>query len=83
VIDRSIAFALDLADVVDLVFKDVRIPTVDVCGDVLKRSRILSLRSIHILVKARNYFEEVSHLLDADAEPEYLRTAVASLLLFR
>ncbi len=82
VIDRSIAFALDLTDVVDLVFKDVRIPTVDVCGDVLKRSRALSLRNIRILVKARNYFEEVSHILGADAEPEYLLIALASLLLF-
>jgi hypothetical protein len=82
VIDRSIAFALDLTDVVDLVFKDVRIPTVDVCGDVLKRSQVLSLRNIRILVKARNYFEEVYHILGDDAEPEYLRAALAALLLF-
>jgi hypothetical protein len=82
VIDRSIAFALDLTDVVHLVFKDVRIPTVDVFGDVLKRSEVLNLRNIRILVKARNYFEEVSHILGADAEPEYLRAALASLLLF-
>lgn len=82
VIDRSIAFALDLADVVDLVFKDVRIPTVDVCGDVLKRAQVLNLRNIRILVKARNYFEEVSHILGADVEPEYLSAALASLLLF-
>jgi hypothetical protein len=82
VIDRSIAFALDLTDVVDLVFKDVRIPTVDVCGDVIKRCQVLSLRNIRILVKARNYFEEVSHILGVDAEPEYLRAALASLLLF-
>ena len=82
VIDRSIAFALDLTDVVDLVFKDVRIPTVDVCGDVIKRCQVLSLRNIRILVKARNYFEEVSHILGVDAEPEYLRAALSSLLLF-
>lgn len=82
VIDRSIAFALDLTDVVNLVFKEVRIPTVDVCGDVLKRSQVLSLRNIRILVKARNYFEEVSHILGVNAEPEYLRAALASLLLF-
>ena len=82
VIDRSIAFALDLTDVVNLVFKDVRIPTVDVYGDVLKRARVLNLRNIRILVKARNYFEEVSQILGADVEPEYLRAALASLLLF-
>jgi hypothetical protein len=82
VIDRSIAFALDLTDVVHLVFKDVRIPTVDVFGDVLKRSKALNLRNIRILVKARNYFEEVSHILGPDAEAEYLRAALASLLLF-
>lgn len=82
VIDRSIAFALDLTDVVDLVFKNVRIPTFDVCGDVLKRSEVLNLRNIRILVKVRNYFEEVSQILGADAEPEYLRAALASLLLF-
>ena len=48
----------------------------------IKRCQVLSLRNIRILVKARNYFEEVSHILGVDAEPEYLRAALASLLLF-
>ena len=51
-------------------------------GDVLKRSQVLSIRNIRILVKARNYIEEVSHILGDDAEPEYLRATLASLLLF-
>jgi hypothetical protein len=82
VIDRSIPFALDFGDVIDLVFKDVRIPNFDVCAEVLKRSQVLGLRNIRILVKARSYFEEISLLLGTGAEPEFLRTAIASLLLF-
>jgi hypothetical protein len=82
VIDRSIPFALDLKDVVSLVFKGLRIPSVDVAEEILKRAQVLELRNIRILVKARSYFEEVSHILGTDAEPEYLRAALASLLLF-
>jgi|GEM_PF-4296615 len=82
VIDRSIAFELDLTDVVALVFKDVQIAGIDVSADVLKRALVLALRNIRILVKARNYFEEVCHVLSDDAEPEYLRATLASLLLF-
>jgi hypothetical protein len=82
VIDRSIPFALDLSDVVSLVFEGLRIPSVDVGEEVLKRAQVLALRNIRILVKARSYFEEVFHVLGTDAEPEYLRAALASLLLF-
>jgi hypothetical protein len=82
VIDRSIPFSLDLQDVVSLVFKDVRIPSVDVFADVLKRAEVLSLRNFRILVRARRYYEEVANILGANAEPEYLRAALASLILF-
>jgi hypothetical protein len=82
VIDRSIPFALDFDDVVKLVFKDVQIPTFDVCGEVLKKSEVLGLRNIRILVKARSYFEEVSQLLGAGAERDFLRAALTSLLLY-
>jgi hypothetical protein len=82
VIDRSIPFALDLKDVVNLVFEAVRVPSVDVCDEVQKRAQVLGLRNIRILVRARSYFQEVAQILGVDAAPEYLRSALASLLLF-
>ena len=82
VIDRSIPFALDLKDVVNLVFKEVQIQSVDVCDDVQKRAQVLGLRNIRILIRARSYFDEVAKILGANADPEYLRSALASLLLF-
>jgi hypothetical protein len=82
VIDRSIPFALDFADVVKLVFKDVRIPSFDVCEEMLRNSEVLGLRNIRILVKARSYFDEVSQILGADAERDLLREALTALLLF-
>jgi hypothetical protein len=82
VIDRSIPFVLDFHDVVNLVFKDVRIPSFDVCDEMLKKSEVLGLRNIRILVKARSYFEEVSQILGADAERDFLREALMALLLF-
>ena len=82
VIDRSIPLALDFKDIVNLVFEGVQIPSVDVCDDVQKRAAVLGLRNIRILVKVRSYFDEVAQILGAGTEPEFLRTALASLLLF-
>jgi hypothetical protein len=82
VIDREIPFALDLQDIVDLVFHEVNISGFDAITAAKERCEILNLRNIRILRRARSYFLEAQRDLPYSVPPEYLQTVLASIILF-
>lgn len=82
VIDRSIPFALDFEQLVDLAFRDIAIPDVDIRLEVRKKCETLGLRNIRVLFRARSYFEEVCLVVGSNAASEFLQVALSSLLLF-
>jgi hypothetical protein len=82
VIDREIPFALDLQDIVDLVFREVKLDGFDVAAEAKNRCEILQLRNIRILRRARSYFLEAQRDLPGVVPAAYLRTILSSILLF-
>lgn len=82
VIDRSIPFALDFEQLVDLAFRDIQIPGVDIRLEVRKGCEILGLRNIRVLFRARSYFDEICLVVGSSVASEFLQVALRSLLLF-
>lgn len=82
VIDREIPFALDFDEVVGLVFRKVKAPGLDVSAEAHTRAKVLGLRNIRILVKARSYFQEMMSEVPGANSVEFIQSAFASILLF-
>lgn len=82
VIDRTVPFALDLQDAVDLAFRGFQVQGLDMLGAVLGKAEVLQLRNIRLLVKARRYFEEIAQELGSDSGADFLRDVLSLLLLF-
>lgn len=82
VIDRELAFRPDVSEILRLVFRDV--PTIDshLLEDLDRRCAAVGLKNIRLIVRTREYYQEIIQVLPSGADQKFCSTVLVSLLLF-
>lgn len=84
VVDRELPFSPDVSAILHLVFEAT--PSINrdpqLLAELARRCEVLDLRNIRLIVKTKNYYQEVEQVLPLDADQEFRKAALFSILLF-
>ena len=84
VVDRELPFSPDISAILRLVFEPTSRINRDpqLLAELARRCDVLRLRNIRLIVKVRNYYQELEQVLPPDADQQFRNAAVFSILLF-